>query len=32
LEPLLQAVTRKCGQFEAMIGPAEDQIDLAVQA
>jgi hypothetical protein len=32
LEPLLQAATREFGQFGAMIGPAEDQIKLAVQA
>jgi hypothetical protein len=32
LEPLLQAVTRECGRFRALNGPAEDQINLAVQA
>jgi hypothetical protein len=30
LDPLLQAVTRECGQFGALTGPAEDQINLAV--
>jgi hypothetical protein len=32
MEPLLQAITKECGEFRAQIGPTDEQVQLAVQA
>jgi hypothetical protein len=31
IEPLLQAITKECGEFVAQIGPTDEQVQLAVQ-
>jgi hypothetical protein len=31
IEPLLQAITKECGQSGAQIGPTDEQVQLAVQ-
>jgi hypothetical protein len=32
IEPLLQAITKECGEFGAQIDPTDEQVQLAVQA
>jgi hypothetical protein len=32
IEPLLQAITKECGEFGAQISPTDEQVQLAVQA
>jgi hypothetical protein len=32
IEPLIQAITKECGEFGAQIGPTGEQLQLAIQA